>query len=67
MIRRHSCWTNDPANVRGGPSTIQVQHGWTDDGRRIMKPHTTDWLPIRCGHMTPTTDPDCTGCALRGE
>lgn len=64
-MSRYSCWTTTPT-PKGGAKNYTGQHGWTDDGRRVTKPHTTDWLPVKCGHMTPETDPECTGCALRG-
>lgn len=46
-------------------TTIMVQDGWTDDGRRIMREHTTHWLPIGCGHSYNPTDPACRGCKWR--
>lgn len=48
---------------RGIPVTYPVQHGWTDDGRRIMRPHTYTPVAIACGHLGRATAPGCAGCA----
>ena len=57
---------------RGAATEIQVQHGWTEDGRRVMRPHVTEWRevnhegkPMLCGHMMRLTDPQCSGCENR--
>lgn len=46
-------------------TVIQVQDGWTQDGRRNMREHRTEWLPIGCGHSYKRTDPACRGCTWR--
>lgn len=51
------------ARPRGIPVTYPVQHGWTDDGRRIMRPHTYTPVAIACGHLGRATAPGCAGCA----
>jgi len=48
---------------RGIPVTYPVQHGWTEDGRRNMRPHTHTPKPITCGHLGRATAPGCAGCA----
>ena len=48
---------------RGIPVTYPVQHGWTDDGRRIMRPHTNVPVAIACGHIGRATALGCAGCA----
>lgn len=67
MSRYAYCYTTDPnAEGTGGPRDTLVQDGWTDDGRRVMVPIRSEWKKLeRCGHMTPETDPECTGCARR--
>ena len=50
------------ARPRGIPVTYPVQHGWTDDGRRIMRPHTYTPVAIACGHIGRATAPGCAGC-----
>lgn len=51
------------ARPRGIPVTYPVQHGWTDDGRRIMRPHTYTPVALACGHLGRATAPGCAGCA----
>lgn len=53
--------SGDPRR-RGIPHTYPVQHGWTDDGRRIMRPHTVVPIATACGHLTRATAPGCAGC-----
>ena len=48
---------------RGIPVTYPVQHGWADDGRRIMRPHTNVPVAIACGHIGRATALGCAGCA----
>lgn len=48
---------------RGIPVTYAAQHGWTEDGRRIMRPHTYTPVAIACGHLGRATAPGCAGCA----
>lgn len=75
---RHAGWTYGCHSSKVGPgprgeaSTISVQDGWTEDGRRVMRPHVTEWLtinhegkPMYCGHLMRLTDPQCTGCVNR--
>lgn len=58
----HSC--NQRPDLLGGASTtsVQVQDGWTQDGRRIMRTHKTEWLPMACGHDARAEDPNCRHC-----
>lgn len=48
---------------RGIPVTYTAQHGWTEDGRRVMRTHTYTPGPIACGHLGRATAPGCAGCA----
>lgn len=49
------------------PQTVaSVQDGW-HDGRRRMIELTSEWLPIKCGHIMRLTDPACTDCINRTE
>lgn len=50
---------------RGIPHTYPVQNGWTDDGRRIMRPHTNTPIDTACGHLTRATATGCAGCINR--
>ena len=61
----YPCWNHEPRN--GDYGAIEVQDGWSRDGRRIMREHQTQWLPVECGHVTATSDPQCTGCRWRDE
>jgi len=58
---RYSCHNGDR------PKTIayQSQNGWTEDGRRAMVDHVTEWLDIPCGHSYSGSDPNCQGCKWR--
>lgn len=42
-----------------------MQDGWTDDGRKAMVKHETEWLHHGCGHSYRKSDPCCTGCKWR--
>lgn len=43
-----------------------MQDGWTDDGRRHMVKHVTEWKDIGCGHHEyRKSDPGCTNCKWR--
>lgn len=62
---------NNPYADVAHEKTVQ-RAGWTDDGRRVMRPHVTEWLtvnhegkPMYCGHLMRLTDPQCTGCENR--
>lgn len=65
---RYGCHSAEP---RGSPTTITVQSGYCyvvlSDGLPLRTPlyreHTTDWLPMPCGHSTRQHDPACAGCA----
>lgn len=59
----YTCHNHEPHQL----VTSQVQDGWTEDGRRMMKAHTTQWVHVECGHITSATDSACTGCRWRGE
>lgn len=58
---RYACHNKPDTAVTTG----KVQDGWTEDGRRNMKAHTSRWLDIGCGHSYRVTDPACTGCKWR--
>lgn len=65
---------NGDHKPKGRPSNIRVQEGWTEDGRKVMRMHTTEWLthhadgrPLKCGHLEELRlkDTQCIGCANR--
>lgn len=63
-MTRYGCNTT-ASGPRGQNRILMVQDGWTLDGRRIMRPHTTDWLQIKCGNIEQQglgPDPLCKGC-----
>lgn len=59
---RYACHNKPDSRV----TVIQAQDGWTDDGRRNMIPHRTEWKDIGCGHVGyRESDPGCEGCKWR--
>lgn len=58
---RYGCHNSDKPRHRVEP--YFVQDGWHPDGTRLLTLHTTEWLPIACGHSYRTDDPACEGCA----
>lgn len=44
-----------------------IQDGWTEDGRRRMVLHRTQWKPAGCGANANerAADPECEGCKWR--
>jgi len=64
-VRVYPCWNHEPRH--GTYGSVEVQDGWTPDGRRQMRMHDPEWLPVECGHLTPESDPACSGCKWRTE
>lgn len=59
---RYDCFNKDPG-VNNTP--MEMQSGWTDDGRRIMVNHQPAFIAMDCGHHLSHTDPSCSGCKWR--
>jgi hypothetical protein len=58
-VRLHGCHNRPPLQ-----DAIQVQDGWTDDGRRIIK-QMPFVMSRDCRHDLKLTDPGCAGCWWR--
>ena len=62
-MTEYNCHNHEPRVLDGRRlDTLEVQDGWTDDGRRRMRAHTTEWLPIECGYTESGDDERCAGC-----
>ena len=57
----HSCHNHEPRTECR--QTIEVQTGWTPDGRRQTRTHSVAYNLIQCGHGDdPRRDTSCQGC-----
>ena len=61
---RYSCFNHERRTEI--VSEYPVQIGWTEDGRRKMRMHRTEWIAIQCGHNLAHKDPKCEGCCWIG-
>ena len=62
---RYGCHTSLTAD--GGPRGVQTKyyaHPWSHQHPEFI---VTDWLPMRCGHTTRSSDVACEGCTNRKE
>ena len=63
---RYGCHRSSAiAAPRGVGTSMLVQDGWTEDGRRLMVWHYHDPIPMSCGHSDRGEDAACVGCANR--
>lgn len=60
----YGCNNHEP---RPAAQVIEVQDGWTEDGRRKMTRITSKWQPVVCGHNFREVDLACSGCRWRVE
>ena len=62
---RYGCHTSLTAD--GGPRGVRTKyyaHPWSHQHPEFI---VTDWLPMRCGHTTRSSDGACEGCENRRE
>jgi len=55
-MNRYGCYNRPPLH-----ETLEVQEGWTEDGKRIMK--TIPFvMSMECEYRKDHNDPKCGGC-----